>query len=278
VSGGSQYRPSVVDGLPARVSGDWAREKLTYLSKYMSIFNVGMKNKWRRVYLDLLAGPGRCIDDAGLEFDGSPVLAINSREPFSDVVLVEGQSDLATALRQRVGGRATVISGNCNDPEVIGELRKSLGHGTLGLAFVDNLGLDVGLETLRALSDGPDVKVDFCITFHLGDLKRNLRGALAGVDADRWTAFFGGEGWRVVAQGAETKNLSAGDTATRLLDFYSQQLAAIGYPYVAHSRRVMKNSKNVELYRLVLAGKHPRAKDFFEEISRIDPGGQRNLW
>ena len=68
---GSEYRPSIVDGLPARVSGPWAQEKLAYLSKYMSIFNVGMKNKWRRVYLDLLAGPGRCVeDDSGIEFDG----------------------------------------------------------------------------------------------------------------------------------------------------------------------------------------------------------------
>ena len=58
MSSGSEYRTSPADGLPARVSGAWAREKLEYLTKYMSIFNVGMKNKWERVYLDLLAGQG----------------------------------------------------------------------------------------------------------------------------------------------------------------------------------------------------------------------------
>lgn len=33
MSGGSEYRPSHIDGLPARVSGAWAREKLAYLAR-----------------------------------------------------------------------------------------------------------------------------------------------------------------------------------------------------------------------------------------------------
>jgi hypothetical protein len=41
---------------------------------------------------------------------------------------------------------------------------------------------------------------------------------------------------------------------------------------------VMKNSRNVGLYRLVLAGKHERAAQFFDEISRIEPGGQRGFF
>jgi len=75
---GSRYRPSTIDGLPARISGQWAKEKLKYLDKYMHLFNVGMKNRWHnRVFLDLLAGCGKCVDeDTGEEFDGSPLRAI----------------------------------------------------------------------------------------------------------------------------------------------------------------------------------------------------------
>jgi hypothetical protein len=40
----------------------------------------------------------------------------------------------------------------------------------------------------------------------------------------------------------------------------------------------MKNSRNVGLYRLVLAGKHERAVQFFEEISKIEPSGQRRFF
>lgn len=113
MSGGSEYRPSKDDGMPARVSGAWAREKLEYLAKYMSIFNGSMKDKWDRVYLDLMAGPGRCVeDDTGAEFEGSPLLAIKQKIAFSEVVLVEGEPRLADALRRRMGASARVIAGD----------------------------------------------------------------------------------------------------------------------------------------------------------------------
>jgi hypothetical protein len=75
MSGGSEHLPSREDGLPARVSGAWAQEKLAYLRKCKTIFNGG-KNQWEPVYLDLLAGPGRCVVTQTLEeFAGSPLLA-----------------------------------------------------------------------------------------------------------------------------------------------------------------------------------------------------------
>jgi three-Cys-motif partner protein len=276
MSGGSEYRAFKDDGLPARVSGAWAREKLAYLAKYMSIFNGGMKNKWDRVYLDLMAGPGRCVeDDTGAGFDGSPLLAVNQKVPFTEIVLVEGEPILAAALRRRVQSNALVVGADCNDPAVIEQLRDRLGSGRLGLAFADNLGLDVTLATLRSLTE--DRKIDLCITFQVGDLKRNLRRALTGADAARWTAFFG-EGWKPIADAAERRNLAAEETANALLDFYGQQLGGIGYSHVRHSRRVMKNSRSVGLYRLLLAGKHERAVQFFDEISRIEPSGQRGFF
>ncbi len=242
----------------------------------MSIFNGGMKNKWERVYIDLMAGPGRCVeDDTAAEFEGSPLLAVNQKVPFTEIVLVEGDANLAAALRQRVQSKAIVLEGDCNDTAVITQLRDKLGLGRLGLAFADNLGLDVTLATLQMLTE--NLKVDLCITFQLGDLKRNLHRALTGADAGRWTAFFG-EGWRAVAENAERHNLSAEETATVFLDFYGQQLAGLGYRHVRHSRRVMKNSRNVGLYRLLLAGKHERAAQFFDEISKIEPGGQRGFF
>ena len=64
--------------MPARVSGPWTREKLSYLRKYASAFMTAMapkkqQGKWDQlVYIDLLAGPGRgIVADNGEEFDGS---------------------------------------------------------------------------------------------------------------------------------------------------------------------------------------------------------------
>jgi hypothetical protein len=136
---GSRYRPSAVDGLPARISGQWAKEKLKYLDKYMHLFNVGMKNRWHnRVFFDLLAGCGKCVDeDTGEEFDGSLLRAVQCNEPFTQAICVESDPGLADALEQRTMGKALVIRDDCNDPKIIEQLRASLGYGILGLAFVD---------------------------------------------------------------------------------------------------------------------------------------------
>jgi hypothetical protein len=61
------------------------------------------------------------------------------------------------------------------------------------------------------------------------------------------------------------------------LDFYSNQLRGIGYKAVTHSQQVMKNSRQVGLYRLVLAGKDRLAAEFFDKISRIEPSGQYRM-
>jgi three-Cys-motif partner protein len=274
---GSGYRPSAIDGLPARISGQWAKEKLKYLDKYMYLFNVGMKNRWhKRVFLDLLAGCGKCVDkDTSEEFDGSPLRAIQCDEPFTRVICVESDSGLADALEQRTTDKAVVIRDDCNNPKAIEQLRASLGYGILGLAFIDNLGLDVPLSTIASLTDGR--LLDLFIVFQIGDIKRNIRDVLAGRDEPtRFDRFFGA-GWTDVATKAERENLTADETTTRLLDFYADKLKGLGYDHIAHSRRVMKNSTGVGLYRLILAGRHERAVDFFNKVSAIDPWGQRDF-
>src|SRR5687767_9805749 len=99
----SDYRIAS-DGLPARESGDWAKEKLYYAERYMSIFNGAMHRKWpSRLYVDLLAGCGRNIlKNSFDEFDGSPLRAAKLDNPFSDLLFVEHDAGLADALRKRL--------------------------------------------------------------------------------------------------------------------------------------------------------------------------------
>jgi len=76
---------------------------LYYVERYLAIFNGGMKNKWpRRGYIDLMAGPGRCVvRESGEEFEGSPVLALRSQPPFAQAVFVEADDVAAAALERR---------------------------------------------------------------------------------------------------------------------------------------------------------------------------------
>jgi three-Cys-motif partner protein len=258
-----------------RASGAYAQEKLVYVAKYQDIFAHGMKNRWpERTYLDLMAGPGRCVDrDSGEEFEGSPMRSL--AVPFTRRIFVEGDAVLCDALRRRVGDGPIVIAGDCNAAPVLARVRHEM-PGGLGLAFIDNLGLNVPLATLETLT--ADRNIDLMITFQVSDLTRNVSNVLEErADPGRFTAFFGSSDWIRVAMLARERNASASEVATELLEFYATRLNSFGYAHVAHSLRLMKNSRNVPQYRLLLAGKHEKAVEFFAKIQKIDPSGQRNL-
>lgn len=169
---------SANDGLTVRDSGPWAKEKLYYVNRYISIFNGGMKNFWPlRGYIDLMAGPGRCVDrETGEEFAGSPVLAWNSTPPFAHAVFVEADPAAARAVSMRTiadAGRRTVLVADCNAQSTTAEIRRLIQPRMLGLCFVDNLGLNVTFDTIRTLVDEKR-SIDLLFTFQVNDLTRNV--------------------------------------------------------------------------------------------------------
>lgn len=272
--GGSKYVPSR-DGALCRVSGAWAQEKLYYVARYMEIFNKAMFRKWeRRIYLDLLAGTGRCVLETGEEFAGSPILGVETCPAFTKVIAVDRAGPLIDALRVRMKGRAEIVEGDCNDSAVIVQLRALLDPSALSLCFVDMLGLEVAFETIRQLTDG--LRMDLLITFQVNDLTRNMPGSIRRGGA-RLTRFFGTDGWLEVVRSQESGLLESADVASALTDFYCARLSTIGYQHVAQLHRLMRNSTNAPLYRLVLAARHERAAEFFRKISRIEFSGQRTL-
>lgn len=266
------------DLLPARPSGEWAREKLYYLARYMEIFTTGQKNRWtRRAYIDLMAGPGVCkIRPAGDEFDGSPLIALNTKTPFTHAVFVELDGECCQALNFRCGAPGLrpdplIIHGDCNDQAVIGQIRQAAPGDALTLAFVDNLGLNVTFETLKALTR--ERRIDLVITFQVQDLVRNVRQALEAGGDLRLSRFFGSSRWIDRVAGVQPS-----EYASALTDFYLEQLGTIDYCACEQLHVLMRNSCNAPLYRLILAGKHPRAVDYFRKISTIEHTGQRNLF
>ena len=91
------------DNLPLRCIGKWSEDKLYYLNRYMHAFNTAMKYKWpKRAYIDLFAGPGKCIiRDSGRIISGSTLLALEQTVPFSLVVSVDINGDAISALEKR---------------------------------------------------------------------------------------------------------------------------------------------------------------------------------
>lgn len=173
-----QKRRIASDGWTARESGEWAEEKLYYLERYFYAFNQATKKSFdRRVYVDLLAGPGLCFlkERPEKEFAGSPIRALTGKAAFTSVLCVEGDARNVEALKHRVGGcergaTASVHHGDANHPETIALVRKALsGPKTLGLIFVDTLGLsDVSFRTLKEITT--ERRADLIYTFHVSDV------------------------------------------------------------------------------------------------------------
>jgi three-Cys-motif partner protein len=261
MAAGSEYLLAG-DGHLARVSGEWAFDKLYYVERYMHIFSQSTEKKWRRICLDLLAGPGRCVFGAdGFAFDGSPVLAAKTVPPFTAVVAIESEPALASALRARLSAcpTARVIEGNCNDTSVITQLRVEADRlDTLTLAFLDMLGTDVDFGTVRTLTAG--CRIDLLITLQISDLVRNAELALTSRQRERFDAFFGTPEWADVVQQHASGDRQGMDLATALTELYVAQLSTLGYLYVQPLQRLMKNTTQAPLYRLLLASKHPLGK------------------
>src|SRR2546426_2857360 len=98
VSDDLSYLPAS-DGLLARKSGQWAKRKHHYLRNYCGITTKSMRKKWRLVYLDVMAGPGRCkIKETGEEFPGSPLIALE--HDFEKFIFIEESAQLVAALKE----------------------------------------------------------------------------------------------------------------------------------------------------------------------------------
>ena len=251
------------DGLPLRDVGSWTDRKLYFLDRYMDIFAQGMRYKFdRRVYVDLFAGPGRCINRESLEImDGSPLISL--RHPFTDHIFVELDPDAVAALRSRTsrasgGRRINVIEGDCNT--VIDDVIALIPRYALVFAFVDPTNWQVRFETIRRLAETR--RVDVLVSFFGGMMKRVMHLD----EQPRLDAFFGSTAYRAPGERP---------TLSTLMEAYRGQLLSIGYVDHAARREVtVTNSKNATMYLLAYFSKHARGYDFWDKITAEDETGQ----
>jgi three-Cys-motif partner protein len=159
------------DGLPARKSGEWAKRKHHYLNNYCGITTVSMKSRFKVVYLDVMAGPGKCkIKETGEEFAGSPLVALE--HDFSEYLLVEREPNLANALEQRVSGhpkaqKIKVIRDDWVKLAASGQLR--FDAHTLVVAFIDPTGTSqVPMSAMKDMAQNPRIDLLVTIQHRLG--------------------------------------------------------------------------------------------------------------
>lgn len=254
------------DGWKVLGLGLWAKDKLSYIRAYCDIFNVGMKRRWtNRVYIDLFAGPGRClVRETGEEISGSPLIALHCKEPFTHYFFNDADPQAIAALKSRVGPITKVqyLNEDCNT--AVGEIIGGLPSAFLGFCFVDPTGFQVKFDSIAQLTAGR--RIDLAVTFQAGFIKRWARE-----DASALDQFFGDAGWRSLFDKAPR-----GEQSRVLLDHYEGKLRTLGYREFKDFL-LFKNKKDVPLYYLLFASKHPRGADFWDKISQRSVTGQTRL-
>jgi len=268
------------DGLPCRDVRAWTEDKLFYWNRYIEITTSAMvgKPEWAGgiAYVDLFGGPGVCkLRESGRRIPGSPLLAAWAPKPFDRILICEKEPSLADACRQRLVSagapdRATVFVGDCNK-----EIRKIVAEipdRSLTLAFVDPEGLHAHFSTLRTLTTNR--RVDILVLFaDRMDIVRNV-AMYANQEHSNLDDFLGpGTKWR--EQWKALANQNPGNVCRLFTNIFTRRLESLRY--FAQTDRVMKSSKST-LYRVIYASKSELGLKFWNEISKIDRSGQKELF
>lgn len=255
------------DGKLAIEIGPWAQDKLFYVQSICDIFNMGMKNKWQtRTYIDLFSGPGKCIiETSKKEIDGSPLIALSCKKPFTHYFFNDINDKLIKALEFRSEycdfAKVKYFSKDCN--LVIDDLLQRLPADSLDFCFIDPLNWEIKFDSIRKLTQSR--KMDLLITFHLGSIKRD-----AAKPPQELIDFFPDPGWQQKYKKAREEGKLTGPV---LLNAYKEGLKNIDYTYIRDSV-FAKNEKNVLLYYLIFASKHQRGTYFWDEVTRRSKAGQ----
>jgi len=279
------------DNLPVQCAGRWVEDKYYFLEKYLNASCEARRkfsDRGNAVFIDLFSGPGKCIvRNEQREIDSGGIRALAREEAkFNELFYFDICVDNVNALNKRIDKKHNrhICQGDSNllvDGLVDHLLKKKYRYH---FAFVDPFGPDgLKFETIGKLAKLQ--RMDLLIHFPIGAIKRNL---------NNWTnakktildEFMGTNEWR-----ENIPKLSKGMMFKHLLDIYIKQLKKIGYPdeglrmapsdksiYDGLATVPVKNTKEVELYVLILASKHKLGQKIWNSVIKINPAGQKELF
>jgi three-Cys-motif partner protein len=279
------------DGLPVQCVGPWVEDKYFFLERYLNA-SCEARRKFadqnNAVFIDLFAGPGRCIiKNEKREIESGGIRAFKREEaPFNEYFYFDISSVNTKALERRINSKSN-CSVRCGDSNsLINELVETLSQKPYRyhFAFIDPFGPDgLKFETLSALAKLN--RMDMLLLFPIGSIKRNL-GTWRKSKNTILDDFLGTDRWRKQIDG-----LSSDKIFKILIDVFTEQLKSIGYPeeglkmassdrdiYTGLPTVLVKNTKEVELYVLILASKHSLAQKIWNSVIKIDRKGQKDLF
>ncbi len=230
-----------------------------------------MRDKFKLVYLDVMAGPGRCkIEEAGEEFPGSPFVALNY--DFSEYIFIEAEPNLVEALRKRVVGhpkekRIKIIPDSWIN--VVESERLKFDSYTLVVAFIDPTGISqVPLSAMKKLAANPRIDLLVTIQHRLGIVWNapQYRKSKSGQTA--LDNFLGDQAWHA------WDNKEANEFGRLAVEYFCDKFQS-GENFIG--TRHVSIPENNPYYRFTLFSRHPLGESFWLKILKTDEKGQREL-
>ena len=278
------------DNLPLQCVGSWVEEKFYFLERYLNATCKARKKfsaKGNAVFIDLFAGPGRCIImNAKKEIDSGGMRALLREEAsFNELYYFDIDKENASALKIRLQNnpKCLVQEGDSNIL-IINLMEKLLKNPQkYHFVFIDPFGPSgLKFKTIKYLSQLK--RLDMLIHFPIGAIKRNYKQWIKNNDGIL-DEFLGTKEWR-----DKILNINQSKITDFFLNIYKNQLKKIGFK--EEGLRVIiknnfgqtapivniRNTKNVNLYILILVSKHPIAQKIWSSIIKIDATGQKQLF
>lgn len=264
------------DGLIADEVGVWAKEKHTYLKRYLDISRSTRKKfigdrKGGAVYFDVFCGTGRSRIRGTEEWiDGGAVAAWKtSREggaPFSDIYisdLDDARLNACATRLSRLGAPVHPIHASAADAAE--KMVSAVSGYALHFAFVDPYNLEaLDFRVIQAMSRLK--RIDLLIHLSAMDMQRNLAINLAAADS-AFDAF--APGWRdnVNTTGSQL------EVRRRVVEYWRELVANLGV-WPSTDQRLITGEKNQPLYWLLLAARHELAHKFWETAANVEGQGK----
>jgi three-Cys-motif partner protein len=257
-------------GQLARKSGEWAKRKHHFLRNYCGITTVSMRNKFKLVYLDVMAGPGLCkIKGSGEEFAGSPLVALE--HDVAQYIFIEDDRSLAKALKARIAPhpkakKVEVVENNWIKVVEAGQLK--FDNSSLVVAFVDPTGVSqIPMAAMRKLASNPRIDILVTIQHRLGIVWNTPQYRKAKSGQTALDEFLEDQIWH------KWDDKSPSEFGRLAVDHFCKKLEKEGFIGTRHVSVPESNP----FYRFTMFSRHRRGEDFWLKVLKMDEKGQRWL-
>lgn len=263
----------------------WSEKKLEYFKKYLEAYTkIFNRQSWAKkiTYIDLFAGPGICHSKKSKKpVDGSPIIALNTKPPFSSYVFCDIDGNNITNLKKVTKNRKDVFSRKEDANEFVKELVTKLNKNIPAFVFLDPQALDLNYQTIKLLAKNKK-RIDFLINFPVGGPLFRSIGSKKCVRCTNNTKcpkcidlLFGNNDWRNLATLYYKKQIILPEFLKRLLKLYMKPLENLGFKWAVQH---IKNSKGTLLYDLIFATRNLTGMKIMRDVMFKDKPSQLQLW